>query len=288
MNQTDRQPHQTTEVPNGAVSNTVPQTAHNKAEVNPILAAALDYATQGLQVLPLIGKAPLVKNGLHDASSDPDLIRAWWHRWPWANVGIRVPKCCVVLDIDPRHDGSNWKLETLLGQLPTTLTCATGGGGLHLWYLYPGQDSGEELHQGILNKSGIDLRASKSYVVSPPSVHPDTHQPYQWANDAAMAPLPAAATRLLLKPTPRPVRRSTGNLASPKRWQGLIDKVATAHKGNRNSILYWALCRAVENNAPAEVIEQLHQAALQAAPEEAGKIAATFRSAIKGHYDANV
>jgi len=69
--------------------------------VNPLLEAALNRARTGACVLPLWwtdsagicqcprggacpspGKHPLLKRGLHDASTDEDDIRRWWGRWP--------------------------------------------------------------------------------------------------------------------------------------------------------------------------------------------------------------
>src|SRR5262249_14408536 len=67
-------------------------------------AAALDYATRGLAVLPLrpIAKEPLTPHGVNDATTDAAVIRSWWQRWPAANVGIATGRAThlLVLDID--------------------------------------------------------------------------------------------------------------------------------------------------------------------------------------------
>ena len=35
-----------------------------------------------------IGKHPMTKNGVKDATTDLDQIRKWWQRWPNANIGV--------------------------------------------------------------------------------------------------------------------------------------------------------------------------------------------------------
>jgi hypothetical protein len=76
------------------------------------------------------------------ASTDPAVIRAWWDRWPWANVGLATGACSglVVIDVDPASGGSESlsRLQSLMGSLPVTLTASTGGGGLHLVFAHPG------------------------------------------------------------------------------------------------------------------------------------------------------
>lgn len=49
---------------------------------------ALAYAGHGVPVFPCIpgGKAPLTRNGFHDASTDRSLVAAWWSMNPNANI----------------------------------------------------------------------------------------------------------------------------------------------------------------------------------------------------------
>jgi putative DNA primase/helicase len=53
------------------------------------------------------GKHPRTRNGVHDATTDPDQIRKWWRIWPNANIGVATG--CIsgilVIDADP-HYGS--------------------------------------------------------------------------------------------------------------------------------------------------------------------------------------
>ena len=90
----------------------------------PLVVAALGYARRGWPVLPLhtatphgctcqqerctsAGKHPRTPHGLHEASQDPEQIRAWWRRWPAANIGIRTGRDAglLVLDLDRHHGG---------------------------------------------------------------------------------------------------------------------------------------------------------------------------------------
>ncbi|MHB1139918.1 MAG: bifunctional DNA primase/polymerase, partial [Microthrixaceae bacterium] len=87
-------------------------------------AAALEYARQGRPVFPCHtpthggcschrsacsspGKHPRTPNGLRDASTDPQVVAAWWRRWPDANVGVMTGRQSglVVVDVDPDHGG---------------------------------------------------------------------------------------------------------------------------------------------------------------------------------------
>src|SRR4051794_41481542 len=105
--------------------------------------SAAYYATRGLAVLPLNGKAPcgkLVPHGALDASTDLEVVTGWWAREPRANIGGRVPAGIIVLDVDPRHDGHHTlaALEARHGPLPLTLMqwSGRGDGGRHYWWLH--------------------------------------------------------------------------------------------------------------------------------------------------------
>ena len=171
--------------------------------MNPCLTAALEYAAQGLSVLPLHsadregrcscgsrdchspGKHPRTVNGVKDATQDPEIIRGWWARWPGAWLGIATGAASAglwVLDIDthaPAGGGLTGPeavalLEDQHGRLPVTDWATTGSGGSHLWWRMP---PGRELPRNRVALSvqgqacGIDVRSSGGYVVAPPSGH---------------------------------------------------------------------------------------------------------------------
>jgi hypothetical protein len=61
---------------------------------------------------------------VHEASTDPETLAAWWRRWPWANIGIATgaPSGIIVVDVDrPAGEISLQILEAELGALPLTL-----------------------------------------------------------------------------------------------------------------------------------------------------------------------
>ena len=151
--------------------------------------AALAYAARGWAVLPLRGKLPRIPKaaggrGVHDATTDPETIKAWWTKWPDANIGVACGEASGFwcLDVDPRHHGDDSldDLQETHGALPETIEQETGGGGQHLLFKY----NGEVIKNGANNvASGLDTRSTGGYIVVEPSLHPDTNRPYAWEVD---------------------------------------------------------------------------------------------------------
>lgn len=215
--------------------------------------AALELAALDWPVFPCVetpgekAKSPYTKNGFHDASTDPELIKRWWEYKPNALIGVPVPPGCIVIDIDPRSGGSRESLETWVGVLPVTLTTWSGrnDGGQHLWFYRPGGD----LTGRKLKKMGIDIRdGGRHYVIAPPSLHPDTGQPYRWENwDGPIAWMPWRLHELL-RPPPAETQRFD-QLSESGDFSGLLNKVAAQLEGGRNEYLFWAACRLAEKGA---------------------------------------
>jgi hypothetical protein len=131
-------------------------------------AAALLYATWGWPVFPVAPglKRPATEHGLKEATTDADQIKAWWWRWPRANVGVATGHAFDVIDIDPdgihwwrRHGHEHGPLPDIHGKVSTPRTV-----GMHL-YVKP---------TGMRNKAGlapgVDYRGKGGYVLVPPSV----------------------------------------------------------------------------------------------------------------------
>ena len=212
-----------------------------------MLEAALDYAEMGWLVLACEPheKMPLrlrLPSGVYDATDDAEKIRAWFRDFPDANVGVRCGACSgiVVLDVDPRNGGSE-TLAALIaehGPLPDTVTCSTGGGGVHFYFAHPGHALSS------WKQSGLELKAENVYVVAPPSIHPSGPE-YRWAvgprDGTRLAKLPA----FLVRPKrERPELKA--RLTVPETPEGKWAASALAHElaeldaaspGNRNNQL---------------------------------------------------
>ena len=74
---------------------------------------SIDAMAPKLQAPPH-SKRPLTYNGFWEATTDMRHIKAWWGRWPVANVGVPTGERSglLVLDIDLR-DGSPESLVAL-------------------------------------------------------------------------------------------------------------------------------------------------------------------------------
>lgn len=158
-------------------------------------AAALEYARLGASVVPLHTPTPngctcdrdCESAGKHtrtawkEYQSRPatnDEIRAWWTRWPDANVGIvcGVVSGFLVVDVDGRNGGFETlaELDEHGGQMPMDNPLVeTGSLGLHHYFA---------LDAPLPKASpfaGIDVQADGGLVVAPPSLHKSGRR-YQW------------------------------------------------------------------------------------------------------------
>ena len=146
------------------------------------LEAALDYLRRGWAVAPAGDRAkrPIVRwqRYQHEMPTQEHLKR-WFRRWPFANLAVITGEISgiVVIDIDPKHGGeaSLKDLEARHGKLPGTVEAATGGGGRHLYFAYPGH----EVRNRAGLAPGIDMRGDGGCIIVPPSVHP-SGEAYRW------------------------------------------------------------------------------------------------------------
>lgn len=187
-----------------------------------LLEAALSYAAQGFRVFPChtpaeggcscrnkdcssIGKHPRLMHGLKDASLEPRFIEAWWSKWPLANIGLCTGDGLMVLDVDPRHDGTTAGLD-----LPDTKRVVTPGGGEHWYYRVEGQVPNSANVIG----PGLDIRGDGGYVVAPPSLGASGRH-YGWDLGAAEEIVSAPAWLIARARTKRLKERTAEGASVP-------------------------------------------------------------------------
>jgi hypothetical protein len=165
------------------------------------------YQGLGWPVFPCRGKTPLTPHGFQDASLDLGVLDDYWRQHPDANIGSPAGIGWWVVDVDPRAggDATLLDLQRHYGQLPRTLLSHTGGYGHHtLWELPAGRS--------VINKTqigqGVDILATGSYVILPPSLHPVTGNTYIWdlvdgPDDIPPQPAPDWLLDLVTQPSPQ-------------------------------------------------------------------------------------
>ena len=122
------------------------------------------------QSCPHPGKHPRTLNGVKDATTDPTVIKAWFNKWPDANLGIATGRASGFFAVDVDGDVGKESLKELQaehGRLPKTVTVQTGK-GRHRYFRCDGARVGNSA--GRLGK-GIDIRGEGGYVVAAGSVH---------------------------------------------------------------------------------------------------------------------
>jgi DNA-binding MarR family transcriptional regulator/uncharacterized protein (UPF0335 family) len=185
------------------------------------------------------GKHPRLGDWETQASKDPAQIRAWWQKWPTANLGLAVGKSgLVTFDLDSYKEvyGDDGDLFTLAAK--QTVTQLSGRGGEHLFYRT------DKAYTNANNTlpPGIDIRGAGGMVVLAPSIHPCGNQ-YQWEDGYSIfeyepKPLPAALAAIL-------------DAAQQNSAPAALAKF-TAVTTERPDLIRWRLSKAVREliNAP--------------------------------------
>jgi hypothetical protein len=243
--------------------------------------AALAYAAMGFAVFPLAAgtKVPAIPkwkggNGCHDATTDPDTIRAWAKDFPNANIGIACgePSGFWVLDVDPRNGGDQ-SLRALAARgyvFPPCPRARTGNGGWHFLYRHDARVKNGKKRLG----PGLDTRSTGGYIVGAPSwIAPSEDGPggvYRWEVPVDQVVIPRAPVWMLtmLAPAPRPQYLEERSFAAMGNTAGLERFVQGAMKGSVNNSLYWAACRMGEAVRAGKMGISEARARLEAAARE--------------------
>ena len=236
---------------------------------------ALMLSEEGLPCFPCgANKRPTTPRGFKDAICDHGLLQELWRHHPGPLVG--VPTGAIsgldVLDIDPRHGGGCWFTEHK-HRLPPTRVHQTRSSGLHLLFRH---EPGLRCSAGKI-AAGVDVRATGGYVIWWPAAGLPT------LSELPMTTWPDWLRIQLLSP-PRPATART-TVPDGHVLTRLVRLIAGARAGERNSITYWAACRAGEmvasgllgaDTAAAVIAEAATRAGLSRAEAEC-----TARSGIR-------
>lgn len=276
--------------------------------------AALGYALRGWRAFPLHGivnractcgragcsspgKHPLVRGGLHAATTDVRVINEWWRQWRRANIGLATgaESGIVVIDVDVPVGVRS--LDALIGAgLAPTLIGLTGGGGLHLVYRARDEGLGNSVGRlpGIDEElPGIDLRANGGYIVAPPSTHRSGCQ-YEWL-DANKEPVLAPAW---LRQPERSYVAADDVVATAFDGDGTryglavltdeLDRVRAAQVGTRNHQLNRSAFALAQLVAGGELLEHAARSSLVAAARAIGLDESESRHTIESAFDAGL
>jgi hypothetical protein len=194
-------------------------------------------------------KKPLVSwKAFQTRRPDEAEIRAWYRARPDAGLIIvcgRVSGIAVV-DIDPRNGGD----LRLAGQFNGPLA-ETGSGG---WHVYLAADVTIPKLPAIL--AGVDLQGEGSYVLAPPTVHPNG-TPYRWMPGRALGdvPLPAVPAwlrRLIRQREQRGGHHRPAGTTEPIHLSPDVRHVLSRLEAVRHSGAGWvARCPAHEDHEPS-------------------------------------
>lgn len=139
-----------------------------------MLKQALNYA-KNASIIPLKprDKRPLLSSWeeFKTRRATAEEITKWFENCPEANIAIVCGKISgyTVIDLDVKDfKGDNLLEYARQIGFPDTLTIKTPTGGYHLYYQYT-----DKWKTGVRVFDNVDVRNDSSYIVLPPSIHPN-------------------------------------------------------------------------------------------------------------------
>ena len=195
------------------------------ARVDDKLLWALAMAQRAIGVFPVREGAkfpPLVEGWPDKATTDEAQIRAWWSRWPNANIGVHC-RDHIVIDVDVKNDKPGLASLKALDLDLNTLTVRTPTGGLHVYFSGPNVKNSV----GALGP-GLDIRSDHGYVLGPGSETDGGS--YKPNGNYPVLPAPASLTARFAGRVPAPLA-VVGPAASLDRAVAYLVDAAVAVEG---------------------------------------------------------
>lgn len=235
---------------------------------------ALEYAALNLSVIPLgPDKRPLEKwLPYQEKRATEEEIKAWWNKYPNANVGIITGKISnlTVIDCDSNEAASAFR-EVYKGNTVTAKTPR----GTHYYFQYAEGTRNTVKVKGI----DLDIRSEGGYVVAPPSIN-DKGIPYRWLQSIKDGSLDSIISILafLYKG-----HMDTDTYGRPQMSTMSTNVHSLFNHGSRDNDLFHVANCLVKGHAEPEVVryvlEMLAQKCNPPFPEK--EIAAKIQSAIE-------
>lgn len=259
-----------------------------------IMTRALELISKGFTPVPLNGKAPTVKDW-QTMKVAVQNVDEWNFAGLLHNLGLRTgDNGVIVLDFDGL--GGYEAFIAAFPELVTTYTVKTGGGkGMHVYLKLPGElprSTGQLIAPGGF----IEIKAKGRQVVIPPSIHPDTGQPYVVHTSApikaitSFAPIQQWIDELNPKPeyqpTPEPAPVTSGEFAAYARaaLANIAGDLARLAEGGRNTAcnrMAWMLAHYVRRG---DLTEGEVRAALEGAMFANGSVSENGKKAFEATF----
>lgn len=168
-----------------------------------------------------VGKHPASPNGLKDATTDIEEVKALWQGRQFLNVGIATGKKSGISVIDVDNEQALKKLKSIVSDDIQTL-CVKTGRGYHFYFAY---EEGLKSKNDLLN--GIDIKSDGGYVIGAKSNHSNGNV-YEFENPLEVLAKFPAEIKALMEESGKPppiLTQSRSHLLNPS-WS---DKQTQEH-----------------------------------------------------------
>jgi hypothetical protein len=160
----------------------------NEAGVSPFASVALALWERGYSIVPLEPGDKAIKLPGWQRYCKERANRAtleMWLDWPERNIGLALGPASgvIALDFDYDRDGKHAEIIKTIGDSPAK---KRGVKGFTAFYRFSNQRS---VKYGIGGDSVLEVLSTGRQTVLPPSIHPDTKQPYEWLTRQALLDL---------------------------------------------------------------------------------------------------
>lgn len=187
----------------------------------PFARYAATYRRLGYAPIPVKpgSKQPLISDWPRwcDQLPPPELVQAWARQYPRAGIALATGPASGIVALDLDHDdGTHAAILKAAGPSPVG---KLGARGATYFYRYSGERSQAFRRSG---ETVCEILAGKRLVIIPPTVHPDTHRPYEWTtperllnrSPSQLPPLNAVGVAVLFEEPARKPERTRA--ASPR------------------------------------------------------------------------